>query len=194
MSEAESVLYLRDVIEQEAETLQNTLRHYVLRAGLATNCDLDMIAGEILSEVVVEALRHADRLDRQRDPVPWLLGIAANLIRRRCAALRKRDRREPLISDLCARSEQWSESDLFDRISRLSVRDPATDLESREEMEYLLSLVSNKDRAVLKLAILNGLSGDALASALDTSPGAARVRLHRAIQRLRAALQNHPLD
>lgn len=190
MPEAALQQHLRDVIERDAGTLHRTLRHYVVRAGLASYQATDAAASELLNEVVVEAMACADRFDPARDATAWLLGIAANLIKRKQTALARRDHREPLIRDLYAATEQdMSDGDLFDRISLLVGTDPAQHLETQDEIDHLLRRVSKADREVLRLAILNDLSGDALASALKTTPGAARVRLHRALRRLRAALE-----
>jgi len=53
----------------------------------------------------------------------------------------------------------------------------------------MLSLVSKEDQKILRLAILVGMNGVELAQALGTNPGAARVRLHRALGRLQVAWQ-----
>jgi DNA-directed RNA polymerase specialized sigma24 family protein len=51
--------------------------------------------------------------------------------------------------------------------------------------QELLSLVSESDQQVLRLAVIEGLSGRELAVELGITEGAARVRLHRAKQQLR---------
>jgi RNA polymerase sigma-70 factor (ECF subfamily) len=190
MSDAGFQQHLRDVIERDADTLHNTLRHYVLRAGLATNQNAASTASELLNEVVVEAMQHAARFDPTREPVAWLLGIAANLIKRKLATLSRNNHREPLLRDLYpAADQELSDAELFDRLSRLSAADPAQQLERQDAINYLLRFVSENDRQVLRLAILNDLSGEALAAELNTTSGAARVRLHRALRRLRLALE-----
>ena len=55
--------WLQEYIDQEAETLLVSLRLYVIRAGLATHQTASDVASELLNDVVVEALRHAHRLD-----------------------------------------------------------------------------------------------------------------------------------
>ncbi len=190
MPTADAQQHLREVIEREAETLHNTLRHYVLRAGLATHQTVESAASELLNDVVIEAMLYAERFNCERDPVAWLLGIAANLIKRKRAAASRRDFREPLIRDLYPTTEQqMSDSELFDLVSQWTATDPAQAVEKDEEISRLLNLVSDPDREVLRLGILHGLSGDALAAALQITPGAARVRLHRALRRLRIALE-----
>jgi len=58
--------------------------------------------------------------------------------------------------------------------------------------EELLGLVSEPDRQVLRLAIVEGLSGRELAAQLGITEGAARVRLHRAKQQLRRTYSQLP--
>src|SRR5260370_483070 len=62
------------------------------------------------------------------------------------------------------------------------------EIEMREEVQYLLSLVSEKDRSLLELCYLHGLDGNALALELKCSCIAVHKRLYRARQRLRTAL------
>lgn len=179
---------LRQFIETETETLLGTLRYYVVRAGLVEDQGPTLAAVELLNEVVVEALEHADRFRASGQPMAWLLGIAANLIKRKQAERITRDRREPLVRDLYSGLEEaLGEDELFDRLATLAVPGPAQDLEADEEVSAILTHVSQDDQYVLRLAVLHGLNGEALAQTLDVTPGAARVRLHRALNRLRAA-------
>ena len=55
----------------------------------------------------------------------------------------------------------------------------------RLNVDVLLAALAPDDEHVLRLAIMNGLDGVSLAKALKITPGAARVRLHRALGRLR---------
>jgi RNA polymerase sigma-70 factor (ECF subfamily) len=184
-------LRLRQFLEQEAEALLGTLRFYVLRAGLATTPpSVDTAARELLNDVTVEALAHSDRFRPEGQPRAWLLGIAANLIKRRQANLAKRQRREPLARDLnIAGSDALSDDELFDRLAALSRDDLSERLEEEEQVTAMLAHLSPADREVIRLAVLLELDGRALAKALDINPGAARVRLHRALRRLRETLQ-----
>lgn len=76
---------LRQFIEAEAGVLTRTLGFYLSRAGLTISAE------ELLSEVVVEALKHEERFNPARPPRAWLLGIGANLIRRKQAELARLD-------------------------------------------------------------------------------------------------------
>jgi DNA-directed RNA polymerase specialized sigma24 family protein len=72
---------LRAFIEAEADRLLGILRHYLVRANLTDQRGATLGATELLNEVVVEALEHADRFRPSGQPMAWLLGIAANLIK-----------------------------------------------------------------------------------------------------------------
>jgi RNA polymerase sigma-70 factor (ECF subfamily) len=178
--------HLRAFIEHENETLRRTLRVYVARAGITPNrAGIDAAADELLSEVVVEALAHAERFDPARQPAAWLMGIAANLIKRRQVELAKLGRREPLARDMAGESGgALSEDEVFDRVAAFSA-EPGDDIETEQRLSALLSPLSEEDKQVVRLAVLHELDGAALARALGIQPGAARVRLHRALSRLR---------
>jgi RNA polymerase sigma-70 factor (ECF subfamily) len=181
---------LRRFIEEHAETLLGTLRYYIARAGLAKRQGATLAAVELLNEVTVEALEHADRFRPSGQPMAWLLGIAANLIKRKQAGRATRNRREPLVRDLYPHARAAiSEDELFDRLAALDVSDLAQDLEASEGVSAILAHVSENDQRVLRLAVLHDLNGRELAQALGVTPGAARVRLHRALNRLRDAWQ-----
>jgi len=181
---------LRETLEREAGPLLRTLRHYVLRAGLATHDTAEAAAQELLNQAAVEALADAGRLATVREPAAWLIGIAANLIKRQREDCARLNRREPLIRDLVAPLDaDLSDGELFDQVARWTDADPAHEVETREQIDRLLAHVSAADQAVLRLAILHDLSGDRLAEVLGITPGAARVRLHRALSRLRTAVK-----
>lgn len=177
---------LRQAIAGEAEGLRGTLRVYLYRAGLADGADLERAAAELLNEVVVEALAHEDRFQAGRKARPWLLGIAANLIRRRQAAERRQTLREPLVRDLYPGDEDaFSDDELFDWIAELAGAATEDTHEAEARAEALLAPLPQAERQVIRLAVLHELDGRALAAALGTTPGAARVRLSRALAKLR---------
>jgi RNA polymerase sigma-70 factor (ECF subfamily) len=146
-----------------------------------------MAAHELLNDLVVEALAHAERFDATRQPVPWLLGIAANLVKRRQSARARDHRREPLVRDIAGEgSAALADDEIFDRVAALTA-DPGEPLETQQRVDMLLEPLSKADRRLVQLAILHDLDGAALARELGIQPGAARVRLHRALGRLRQA-------
>ena len=180
---------LRETIAAEGDRLHRTLQLYVMRAGLSGGPPhAEMVAREVLNEMTAEALEHAARFDPTRQAIAWLLGIAANLIRRKQVEMGKLNRREPLARDVEG-DPGISEDELFDRLFPPRQTDPAERLEQEQAVAALLAHVSKDDQQVIRLAVLHDLDGVALATALNTKEGTARVRLHRALGRLRKALE-----
>lgn len=130
-----------------------------------------MVGPEEAEDVVQEALLHAYLcLSRLREPArftSWLCAIAVNLAKMR---LRRRSRQPvPFGSE-----EPEYKSD-----------------EERELLELVrdaVALLPAGQRDVVLMHYVDGLSCAEIASALDSSPGAVRVRLHRARAQLRAEL------
>lgn len=149
---------------------QRSVLGYVVRAG-ATASDAD----DIVADVYVVAWRRFADLPVD-DPLPWLLGVARNVARnqrrgrRRAAALLDRLRVEPILP--CTDDSEAA-------IDVAAVR-------------HALSLLSPADRELLQLAAVEGCSPAQIAVVLDCRPVTARVRLHRARNRLRAALDGPP--
>jgi RNA polymerase sigma factor (sigma-70 family) len=179
---------LVEFITDNVASLLGILRSYVLRMGLARGEDVPAMAVEVLQEVVIEALDHADRFNPSGQPMAWILGIAMNVIKRKKVELAKRSQRELSIGEFSpAQDEHLSENELFDQITAESSAGPDQEIAANEQAELLLSLVSPEDRQILMLAFLQGFEREALAEKLGISPGATRVRLHRALKRLRLA-------
>ena len=179
---------LIECIADNVASLLGIIRSYVMRMGLARGEEVPAVALEVLQEVVIEALDHANRFDPTGQPVAWLLGIAINVIKRKKDELIKRSQRELSMSDLSlVQEEGLSESDLFDQLAANAYAGPDQEIAANEQAELLLSLVSPEDQQILMLAFLQGYEREALAQKLGISPGATRVRLHRALKRLRLA-------
>jgi len=180
---------LEQFVEAEGNALRKTLRYYLLRAGLASGKTLYTAADELLNEVIIEALETAGRLKADIHPRPWLLGIAANLIKRQQAKRTKLEQREPLMRDLYAHTQDsLSDEELFDQLPVLNDTSLA-DVEVNEEIATLLSGLSQGEIHILRLAILYDMDGESLGTALGVTTNAARVRLHRALNRLRRLRQ-----
>ena len=179
---------LHEFFAAESEVLLGTLRLYVVRAGLAAGQGVEAAAAELLGEVSVQALASAGRFRAGARPMPWILGIAANLIKRQQVERAKRAAREPLVGDLAGSAgDGLSEAELFDRLAAIAAGDAGSGLEVDEAVDEILGRVAADDARVIRLAVVHDLNGEELARALGVTPGAARVRLHRALGRLRAA-------
>ncbi len=100
----------------------------------------------------------------------------------------KRWQHETSISDLSGNlsTSPTNESDFFDQFTNLVSRGPEDEIEERERVDEILALVSPGDQEILRLALLHDLNAQTLATVLQVSPGTACVRLHRALNRLRA--------
>ena len=177
-----------EFINDNTASLLGVIRAYVKRMGLESGEDVPAVAVEVLQEVVLEALDHADRFNPTSQPMAWLLGIAINVIKRNKAEFVKRSQRELSMSEMSLlQEEHLSESELFDQLVTNSSAEPDQEIAANEQAELLLSLVSTEDQRILMLAFLQGFEREALAQKLGISPGATRVRLHRALKRLRLA-------
>lgn len=180
-----SRLRLQHFITEESAILHKILCQYVLRAGLVDSGDAGSVAHELLNEVIVEAFVHAERLKADMLPRPWLLGIAANLIKREQVKRAKRNQREPLIRDLYTQTEEALSDDELFELLQSSHDGSLTELEANDTINSLLAGLTKNDSDVLRFAILEDFNGEALAVKLGISVNAARVRLHRALDRLR---------
>lgn len=177
-----------EFLNDNVASLLGIIRSYVKRMGLASGEDVPAVAVEVLQEVVLEALDHADRFNSTGQPMAWLLGIAINVIKRNKAEFIKRSQRELSMSEMSLlQEEHLSESELFDQLAANSSAEPDQEIAANEQAELLLSLVSPEDQRILMLAFLQGFEREALAQKLGITPGATRVRLHRALKRLRLA-------
>ena len=187
-------LLLAFLADQTAPLL-GTFRSYVQRMDLARGQAVQAVALDVLQEVAVEALEHVERFDTERQPMAWLLGIGMNIIRRKKAEMARRSRREVTFGHLALLlPEIQGEDELLDTIAPFMLADPEQDIEANEQASLMLALVAPDDQRVLRLAILADFERDALARELGISPIAARVRLHRALNRLRSAWQELQLQ
>jgi RNA polymerase sigma factor (sigma-70 family) len=130
----------------------------------------ERLVGEEAEDLVQEALLRAYLgLSQLRDPArfgAWLCGIAVNLAKMR---LRRRAFETRLLS------EPPSDGGLEEREVLQLVRDA-------------VDVLPPGQRDVVVMHYVDGLSCDEIAALLGSSPGAVRVRLHRARQQLRARL------
>jgi RNA polymerase sigma factor (sigma-70 family) len=134
--------------------------------GARTHEESHAQAEEILHEAVAQAFAKLDTYDPARPAVNWLLGFAIKIIQQ----MKRHQGREAARADYVS----FDEVGLVDRLHGQAAQE-------------LLGLVSESDQQVLRLAIIEGLSGRELALELEITEGAARVRLHRAKQQLRRA-------
>ncbi len=183
-------------IETQAAVLLNIICSYVQTMRLTTGEEVRPVALEVLQETVIEALAHVERFDVRRPCMAWLLGIALNIIRRKKVELTKLRQHEIQLRQFSTRYPGiHSDDELLERLYPTTFPGPEQELEEHEQAALLLALVSPEDQRILRLALLEGFGREALAQQLGLTPGAARVRLHRALNRLRVAwMRQHGSD
>lgn len=139
---------------------------------------------DVVAEVYTTAWRRWSDLDRADgvDPVPWLYGVAHNVVRTSNRSAGRRNR-------------------LVDRIGRAEPSMAATSPSTGDEPEHVavrnddaarvraaLATLSDADQEVLRLAVWDGLSHDTIGELLGVRAGTVAVRVHRARNRLARAL------
>jgi len=136
-------------------------------------------AEDVTSEVFMKALRALDRYDPNRaSPRTWLLRIARNAVTDHLRSLRRRsslhvslDRVPDLVADVPTQEE---------RVLR------------EERIEMILNAnhsLRPADQEILSLRYGAGLDNQEIAEALNISGNAVAVRVHRALARLREAVE-----
>lgn len=183
--------HLQHFLQENAASLQAIICGYVAKTDLARDNNIEALAAEIFQDAVLETLAHAERFDPQRQARPWFLAIAINVLKRHQATYFKRSRFEVLTGGLVKRTAQESEQDLLDQImgARSVTEGPEQALVAHESADELLALVEPEDAQLLNMALIQGWDANTLGQTMGITPGAARVRVHRALSRLRAAWQ-----
>lgn len=176
MPESDDRLHARSAQERGEELFRANHRAvlaYVRRRAPADSAD------DVVAETFLVAWRRLERVPLD-EPLPWLLGIARNVI-----ATHRRGlvRRSALTARLLGR---WREID---------ARPPEPVHRSPWELQggpvvTALAGLKEKDREALMLIAWEGLRPSEAAAVLGESPGTFRVRLHRARSRLRLALED----
>ena len=154
-------------------------RYYAVVHGYLARRLGQSLADDLASETFLIAFARRDRYDLARaDARPWLFGIASNLVARHHRSELRRYR-------AMARTgvDEVSEG----HADQVVVRLDATARQS--ELAAALSGIPAKDRDVLLLVAWAELTSEQAGQALGIPAGTARSRLHRARQRVRAALE-----
>ncbi len=133
-------------------------------------------ADDIAHEAFLTLAKIADRYDGRASARPFLLGIAAQLVRRRKRGLGR-----------------WAQalSSFAETISESRVRTPEDAASTTEEMRRFddaLARLTEEKRLVFLLVEREGLSGEEVARALDIPVNTVWTRLHHARNDLRKTL------
>ena len=131
-------------------------------------------AEDVASEAFLIAWRRWPGLPEP--PLPWLLGVARNLLRQQAAA----GRRRRLLTERIAALTSEADVTAWDAAEHVVERATALDA---------LASLSERDVEALTLVTWHGLDLRAAASVVGCTPATFTVRLHRARRRLTAALR-----
>jgi RNA polymerase sigma-70 factor, ECF subfamily len=146
---------------------QAPLRSFIARATRDAH-DVD----DLVHATFLAAAQSAERYDGRASCRPWLVGIAAQLLRRR---------RQTFTRFLTVLSAVKG--------TLPAASDPRAALQARTDVERALAQLSEAKRITLLLAEVEGLSCAEIAQALDVPIGTVWTRLHAARRELRQALE-----
>ena len=150
---------------------------------LARRCDNRELAEDLMSVVLLEAWRVRDRAVLVDGTLrPWLLGIAANVLRNSRRSLR---RHRAALDRYRATADRLVEPDHADQAVDLA--DAAG---TRPDLDAAFAALSAKDRQVADLCLVEGLTPAQAAVALGLPAGTVKSRLAHARDRLRGVLRS----
>ena len=170
---AEAVAGNRDALREVLETIRPIVVRYC-RARVGTAERSGLSADDVAQEVCLAAITALPRYQDQGRPfLAFVYGIAAHKVAdaHRAAA---RNRAEP--TDVLP--ERYS--------TEAGPEQLALDAESSARMAKLLSVLPEKQREILILRVVVGMSAEETAEAVGSTAGAVRVAQHRALSRLKA--------
>ena len=167
----------RGALHEVLETVRPIVLRYVrARIGSAERSGLS--ADDVAQEVCLAAITALPRYrDQGRPFLAFVYGIAAHKV---ADAYRAMGRNQADATDT-----------LPERAS--SDRGPeqlAMDSEASARMERLLALLPEKQREIVILRVVVGMSAEETAEAVGSTAGAVRVAQHRALTRLKAELKD----
>jgi RNA polymerase sigma-70 factor, ECF subfamily len=172
---AEAVAGNRDALRDVLETIRPIVVRYC-RARVGTTERSGLSADDIAQEVCLAAITALPRYKDQGRPfLAFVYGIAAHKVAdaHRAAARNRADATDVLPErfSLEANPEQM-----------------AMDSESSARMAKLLQVLPEKQREILILRVVVGMSAEETAEAVGSTAGAVRVAQHRALARLKAEI------
>jgi RNA polymerase sigma-70 factor (ECF subfamily) len=136
------------------------------------------LAADLTAEVFLAAVDSAASYRSDRGaPAAWLVGVARHVV---AAEFRRQARDREVVRRVSGR--RLLDADALTRIEE------RIDAEREARQLYAaLAALPPRDRALMELVAVDGLSVTEAAAVLGVKPGTARVRLHRS----RARLQSH---
>jgi RNA polymerase sigma-70 factor, ECF subfamily len=172
---ADAVTGNRDALREVLETIRPIVVRYC-RARVGTAERSGLSADDIAQEVCLAAITALPRYrDQGRPFLAFVYGIAAHKVADAHRALGR------------------NRAEASDQLPERAAAGPgpeqiALEAESNVRIAALLRVLPEKQREILILRVVVGLSAEETAEAVGSSPGAVRVAQHRALARLRAEI------
>ena len=172
---AEAVAGSRDALGEVVETIRPIVVRYI-RARLGTTERVGLSADDVAQEVCLAAIQALPRYQDQGRPfLAFVYGIAAHKVAdaHRAAARNKSDPTDVV-------PERYSPD--------VGPEQVALQADTSARMNKLLAVLPDKQREILILRIVVGLSAEETADAVGSTPGAVRVAQHRALAKLKTEI------
>ena len=172
---AEAVAGDRDALRTVLETIRPIVVRYI-RARIRTADRSGLSADDVAQEVCLAAITALPRYKDQGRPfLAFVYGIAAHKVAdaHRAAGRNRADATDTLPDrpSFAAGPEQL-----------------AIDSESAARMDRLLATLPEKQREIIILRVVVGMSAEETAEAVGSTPGAVRVAQHRALAKLKSEI------
>jgi RNA polymerase sigma-70 factor (ECF subfamily) len=172
---AEAVAGDRDALRQVLETIRPIVIRYC-RARVGTIDRRGLSADDVAQEVCLAAVMALPRYcDRGRPFLAFVYGIAAHKV----ADAYRAAGRDPAYPMGCIPERTSAEA---------GPEQAALEADSTSRMNELLKVLPDKQREILILRVVVGLSAEETASAVGSTAGAVRVAQHRALARLKSEI------
>ena len=172
---ADAVAGDRDALREVLQTIRPFVVRYC-RARIGTLERSDLSADDVAQEVCLAAVMALPRYrDRGRPFLAFVYGIAAHKVA---------DAYRAVGRDLSYPTESVPER----LSSEPGPEQSALDADSVSRMTELLDVLPDKQREILILRVVVGLSAEETAQAVGSTAGAVRVAQHRALARLKSAI------
>jgi RNA polymerase sigma-70 factor, ECF subfamily len=172
---AEAVAGDRNALREVLETIRPIVVRYC-RARVGTGNRGGMSADDVAQEVCLATITALPRYrDRGRPFLAFLYGIAAHKVA---------DAHRAAGRDLAYSVESVPERRSFDA----GPEQMALEADSVSRMNQLLEILPAKQREILILRVVVGLSAEETATVVGSTTGAVRVAQHRALSRLKSEI------
>jgi RNA polymerase sigma-70 factor (ECF subfamily) len=172
---AQAVAGDRDALRTVLETIRPIVVRYI-RARIGTADRSGLSADDVAQEVCLAAITALPRYKDQGRPfLAFVYGIAAHKVAdaHRAAGRNRADATDTLPdrASTAAGPEQM-----------------AIDSDSAARMDRLLATLPEKQREIIILRVVVGMSAEETAEAVGSTPGAVRVAQHRALAKLKSEI------